>query len=153
MGITVRIEGLDECRAAWSDGVRELGGDIRRGVSEACKVGKRQLRADAPVKSGDLRRSIRGGLTSSQALSAEGEVVAEAPYASYVEEGTEPHTILPRNASALRFEVGGKTVFAKSVNHPGTKPNDFVSRSEELASITLDRELDAAISRFESEFH
>ena len=37
-----------------------------------------------------------------------------------LETGTSPHIIRPVNASALRFEVNGKEVFAKEVNHPGT---------------------------------
>lgn len=37
-----------------------------------------------------------------------------------LETGTRPHIIRPVNASALRFEVDGKEVFAKEVNHPGT---------------------------------
>lgn len=37
-----------------------------------------------------------------------------------LEMGTSPHIIRPVNASALRFEVNGKEVFAKEVNHPGT---------------------------------
>lgn len=42
-------------------------------------------------------------------------------YASYVEEGTPPHVILPVNASVLRFVVPGVgVVFARVVNHPGT---------------------------------
>lgn len=45
-------------------------------------------------------------------------------YAPYIEEGTRPHDIFPRNKQALAFSVGrgkkGKVV-VKSVHHPGTK--------------------------------
>ena len=37
-----------------------------------------------------------------------------------LEVGTNPHIIRPVNAKRLRFEVNGKEVFAKEVNHPGT---------------------------------
>ena len=36
-------------------------------------------------------------------------------------EGTRPHKIVPRFASVLRFEIGGKVIFTKLVRHPGTK--------------------------------
>jgi phage gpG-like protein len=34
---------------------------------------------------------------------------------------TKPHTIRPVNGAALKFVVGGKTIFAKSVRHPGSQ--------------------------------
>jgi len=48
-------------------------------------------------------------------------VVSAAPHAIYVELGTEPHVIEPKNAKALRFEIDGKVVFARRVFHPGTE--------------------------------
>jgi HK97 gp10 family phage protein len=50
----------------------------------------------------------------------------EAPYAGFVNNGTRPHIIRAVNAKALRFFVGGSAVFAKYVNHPGTKPTLFM---------------------------
>lgn len=43
-------------------------------------------------------------------------------YAAYVEQGTKPHKIRPRNAKVLAFQGAGGTVFAQEVNHPGTQP-------------------------------
>lgn len=45
------------------------------------------------------------------------------PYGAIHEFGgtTRAHVIEAINAAALRFQVGGKTVFAKKVNHPGSK--------------------------------
>ena len=39
---------------------------------------------------------------------------------AYQNDGTKPHTILPRQRRALRFQAGGGTVFARRVRHPGT---------------------------------
>lgn len=47
----------------------------------------------------------------------------------YVINGTRPHQIRPRARQALRFTVGGRIVFARLVNHPGTKPDDFLNRA------------------------
>lgn len=35
---------------------------------------------------------------------------------------TRPHIIVPRNARVLVFEVQGRTVFTRRVNHPGSTP-------------------------------
>ncbi|WP_288190263.1 hypothetical protein [uncultured Veillonella sp.] len=50
----------------------------------------------------------------------------EAPYARHVYFGTKPHTIVPRERKALRWPDGGKFVFAKRVQHPGTKADKFL---------------------------
>lgn len=44
--------------------------------------------------------------------------------------GTKPHIIRPVRAKMLRFEVAGKVVFARLVNHPGYQPqSDFVKEA------------------------
>ena len=43
--------------------------------------------------------------------------------------GTRAYQILPVNAKALRFEVGGRVVFAKSVNHPPLPERSFMRSS------------------------
>jgi hypothetical protein len=78
----------------------------------------------APERTGFLRRNVRmsvEGLT--------GRVISQAPYSAYVEFGTRPHMIFPRRARALWFEVGGRTVFARYVHHPGTKGQFFMRRA------------------------
>lgn len=45
---------------------------------------------------------------------------------AYIEFGTPPHIISAKNAKSLAFKVNGKTVFAKSVKHPGTRPFPFI---------------------------
>jgi len=50
-------------------------------------------------------------------------------YGHFVRGGTRPHVIRPYRAKALRFEVGGRVVFAQQVNHPGTKPNPYHVRT------------------------
>lgn len=47
---------------------------------------------------------------------------AAAPYAAIQEYGgeTRAHPILPKSARILAFPAGGKTVFARRVNHPGS---------------------------------
>jgi hypothetical protein len=45
----------------------------------------------------------------------------EQEHSTFIEAGTRPHVILPRRARVLVFQVAGRTVFARRVNHPGTK--------------------------------
>lgn len=74
-------------------------------------------------QSGLLYNSIQKDLQSSGDV-VEGRVYSEGvPYAAIQEYGghTSPHEIVMTNAKALRFEAYGKTVFAKKVNHPGSK--------------------------------
>lgn len=86
-----------------------------------------QARQDVPVKTGHLGRSIReGSVRFVGPLVVAGSVEATASYAAAVHEGSHPYVIRPRNASVLRFEVGGRTVFAKMVRHPGTKARPFL---------------------------
>lgn len=74
-------------------------------------------------------RGATGRLSKNIVKRASGLEVQITPlesYAIFVEEGTAPHEILPVNAQALRFEMHGKVVFAKRVNHPGTAPQPFI---------------------------
>lgn len=52
-------------------------------------------------------------------------------YAGAIEFGTGPHLILPKNKKALKFEIDGKPVFAKSVKHPGFKGDSFLGYAAE----------------------
>lgn len=52
-------------------------------------------------------------------------------YAAAHHQGAKAHVIVPKSTNKigrLVFKVGGKTVFAKKVNHPGNKPNPYLTR-------------------------
>lgn len=60
------------------------------------------------------------------------KLVYTAPGVSYVPfviHGTRPHEIWPRTASMLHWKDHGQDIFAHSVSHPGTKPNNFPQRA------------------------
>lgn len=78
------------------------------------------------VRSGSLLNSI--GASKKVIEEANGTVVGEIgpqgiPYAAIHEFGgvTKPHRIEPRNAKILAFQMGGSPVFARFVNHPGSR--------------------------------
>ena len=56
----------------------------------------------------------------------------------FLEWGTKPHEIRPRNASCLAFHVGGQMVFASKVNHPGTKALRFMREARRVGEQTLE---------------
>jgi hypothetical protein len=103
----------------------------------------------APVDTGRLRASIRVERRSFFGLRQRWTVGSDVAYAPMVNDGTKPHKIRPKRAHtlrrgsrgvvkpALRFKIGGQVVYAKVVNHPGTKPNPFLDRA--LADVAQSR--------------
>ena len=98
-----------------------------------------------PRKTGNLGRSIAPGAFSGRSAL----VVAAMPYAAFVELGTRPHEIRPRNGRVLAWPASGagrkltgsprKAMYSKAgaarlggwafaavVHHPGTKPKPFL---------------------------
>lgn len=86
-----------------------------------------QARINAPWvdDTANTRRAIHGGAEGRRngvtVYLAHGSLVG-----LFMEEGTAPHVIKPKNKKALRFTIGGKTIFAKQVNHPGIEPRPTV---------------------------
>lgn len=84
------------------------------------------------IAPGSMKRKIRTVVGTGAAPI--GIIVCDHPAATYVIHGTKAHIIRPRKASVLAFKPrgGGRTVFAKIVHHPGTKPNNFLLRALRL---------------------
>lgn len=82
----------------------------------------REQKALAPVRTGNLRRTIHLGSLSASHV----DTVASAKYARAVEYGTGPHIIVPRRRKVLRFSVGGRVVYTTRVRHPGTAARPFM---------------------------
>lgn len=84
------------------------------------------IKKQAPYKEGRLKRSIRVDTRVSSKFSVITGYFDEgiAPHGIYVLAGTRPHEIRAKNKKALKTPYGA----FKKVNHPGTKPNDFLGR-------------------------
>jgi hypothetical protein len=96
---------------------------------------ERELKRTNPIDSGNMRDHTTAR-DSISPIGARVEAVVGTDYAKFVSEGTRPHVISARNARALRFTWHGRTVYFKSVNHPGTQANDWWTRSiKELPSL------------------
>jgi hypothetical protein len=76
-------------------------------------------------RTGNLRNSIfervKDSTTAVSAVTGTG-----LSYAKALEDGAAPHVILPVRAKMLSFIVGGRRVFAKSVNHPGNRAYHYL---------------------------
>lgn len=75
------------------------------------------------VRTGRLRASIRHQLlVDGRGLVA--VIGSNVEYARYVEEGTEPHRIVPVRKKALHWKGAKHPVLA--VNHPGSRPYPYL---------------------------
>lgn len=96
------------------------------GLNEANNIARRE----APIKTGNLRRSI----TKRKPSKFVGELRSNAgsegfKYWAAVQYGAAPHTITPKRGNFLVFEKDGEIIRTKKVNHPGTVANPFVTRT------------------------
>lgn len=97
------------------------GGIVRNDLEKRARKVAKAARAGAP---GSMKRKIKTDTSSGHV-----RVECTHPAAIFVIKGTRRHIIRPRHKQVLKFKIGGRTVFAKVVNHPGTKPNDFMVRA------------------------
>ena len=104
------------------------------GKNWATETAQQSERA-APRRTGKMARSFR----VKSATLRKATVVAIF-YARFVNRDTKPHIIKAKNAPSLIFNVGGRTIFARSVKHRGTRGTRFVDRA---ASRALHEHVDA----------
>jgi hypothetical protein len=152
---TVHIDGLEELQRALKASDRAMAAGLRSGLSAAGQTVRSEAQQRVPYVTGKLSRAIRPGSVQGTGLAQSIEVgiapgmgspsrgrsgpkgAATNPsggqntsdpqvYGPVVERGSGPRVIRPRTAKALRFTVGGSVVFAKVVNHPGTRAKPFL---------------------------
>lgn len=115
---------LDRGQLSWV-----IQGESRQTLRRRAPQVLRRARILAPVDTGRLRSSGEIVYSSFFGFRPKATIVFRVEYAEYVNNGTRPHVIRPRNAQALRFRIGGRVVYAKVVNHPGTKARPFLDRA------------------------
>lgn len=95
---------------------------LKKALPSIARRMQNELVLVSPVDTGRLRNSIKVKVTD------RGITIWMVEYAKFVEFGTPPHIIKPKDKKALKFKVkrGGKNIFAKKVKHPGTRPNPFI---------------------------
>lgn len=97
---------------------------MRAALRAGAAVIREEAKAQVPIDSGALRRSLKVSTnTKNGRITAKLKVGGKlAPHAHLVEFGTKPHKIKPKRQQALSF---GGTV-AREVDHPGARPRPFM---------------------------
>lgn len=109
---------------------------LQRLLSAAGGPGERLLLRKAE-RVADLARSyaaghgsIPEGIRVGPVVDKSVKVISTNPHTVLVHNGSRRHPIRPRRTGGwLRFEVGGRVVYARQVNHPGYRGDPFLTRA------------------------
>jgi HK97 gp10 family phage protein len=105
-------------------------------MSRAVLTVEAASKREAPVKTGNLRRTITSRVEQG---GDRGVIGTNASYARPVHEGSRPHIIRPVNAKALFWKGASHPV--RIVKHPGNKANKFFERAAQSSRAAVEREL------------
>jgi hypothetical protein len=104
---------------------RQLERKTQRTASASAREIETRLKRTGPFVSGNMNANTTARSRATTAGAAI-DVEVNTPYAHIVARGQRPHVIEPRrDGGVLVFDVGGRTVYARSVNHPGAQGNDW----------------------------
>lgn len=109
-------------------------GRVGARLSAVARKGAMDVVADgqvlAPKDTAFLAGSIGADIIGDGRMGEMGfEAGPTAEYGPDVEYGTQPHIIRPTTGEFLRFQIGGRTIFVRQVNHPGTPPQPYMGPS------------------------
>jgi hypothetical protein len=142
--VTLRAPGLAKLKARFRQSPAIVARQMQLGLERSLERQAAETRARTPVKTGTLQRSITWKVEGRGAR-IYGTVYSPLAYALFVERGTKPHRIRARSARFLRFEVGGRVVFAREVQHPGTKAAHFFADGAKASVVPTRRFLAARL--------
>ena len=133
MAMKVRTAGLNEV-------LYSPRGPVGRHMEAVGRDAERQANviANAELQRGNPPAGYHGGFYSQpQVVAGRGVRIRlgnRSRVAVWVEQGTVPHIIVPRKARVLAFRVdGGPLIFARRVNHPGTRAYRVLERAVRIA--------------------
>ena len=146
MAITVEVTGAKELIAE----LRDLPEAFQKPVINklaAVAYDSAQKGAGRHVVTGALFQSLYNRpITGGRAV---GHDPNRAPHAVFVNFGTRPHQIRPKNKKALRWASGNGFIFAKLVNHPGYRGDPYMVQAKDDAlaqfSAIVDKTLKEAL--------
>lgn len=137
----VQIIGLDQLTAKLRQAPQIAAPILQRALAASQAIlAKYTTKGIVPWRTGFLVQSFRAEMTTGML-----RWFPTASYAPYVEFGTAPHVILPKDKKALYWPGAAHPV--KRVNHPGTKANDFMGRIISSAQPEIDGMFVGALER------
>jgi hypothetical protein len=84
----------------------------------------------------DGKRAATRGTIKFRMAGSSGKLIARGA-SHFLEWGTKAHVISPKKGKMLRFAVAGNMVFARKVQHPGTRPRPFMRDAREVGARAL----------------
>ena len=124
----VQIQGLDQLKAKLAESPAIVTPRLQQAVSSSLDVLASNTTTDnVPHKTGNLVARWHKELRN-----LTGKWGPEMDYAPFVEFGTAPHAIYPKDKKALFWEGAEHPV--KAVQHPGTAANPFMERILEAST-------------------
>lgn len=171
--VTVRLENLPDVLRCFERVKDEVGDGCRQAVDKGTREGAREMLATRRWKdrSGATRAATRGYLTVARREGAEGILECANITASWLDSGTVPHVIRPKEGHrfigplkqgqsrrqkgdigthrvALRwYDAGGSPVFRGVVHHPGTTGDGFFQRGVQKCEQVMVHEIEASVAR------
>ena len=123
-----------------------LAAGIQAGLLRTAGAVEAAAMETAPVRTGELADRIRKYIDRNRAI-----ISSTALYSIFVHEGTglfgpRKAKIVPKTAKALRFRIGDKLIFARSVK--GQKPNPYMRRALKGVEGRIPEIFNRAISDF-----
>lgn len=132
MAIQVRINGADTLAKELQALPVKLEASVLRQMSQIA-YDRAQAGAGRHSKSGALFRSLYNrSIPRGREVGHDPQL---APHALFVNFGTKPHKIFPKNKKALRWAGGGAFHFAKFVNHPGYRGDNYMQAAADAAVV------------------
>lgn len=119
---------------------------IIEGTAEATDILYRHAYSTIRKRTGETARTIQKSVRPTT-RGAHGEVWSDSLVAEGLDKGVPPHDIVARPGGSLRFEKGGRIIFAKRVHHPGYAGDRWVARSAEAADEEVARLYNSRIER------
>lgn len=122
MEFKVEIVGLDQLVARLRQAPQIAAPILQRALSASQAIlAKYTIKGIVPWRTGFLAQTFRAEMSTGML-----RWFPTASYAPYVEFGTKPHVIVPKDKKALYWPGAAHPVMR--VNHPGTKPNPYMER-------------------------
>lgn len=155
-GITIRLTGFRTVEGRLVRASTRLTAAVRSRIEATTRRMVEALQSRAPRgerRSGGQGRGVRLSESFAPRIRAvpDGlrvQIISTDPLFRVKTEPTRPHTIRARHGGVLHwFDKRGGSLWAKSVQHPGTPGNDFVERTWD----DYGREYDAALEQIARE--